>query len=537
MLEGMNKNADGSLTVFIQKDSPGGAREANWLPAPDGPIFIVMRLYWPRSEQPSVYPLGKGTWQPPAVVPVSNLNAQGKKHFGDKSLENAIRTDERYGHDGLFQGPRGLAYWTHLEYPKPIQNPNLWPDTQSTYFLGRLAMPAGSRLKMNFVYPHARYFQLAMYKAERNTLVSTGEAVAGHDIEPDSGSVNPFRVGADRLAEPRNFTLHLLAEDAPTDADKRAQNTLYVGSDGGEIQAVIRIYLSDQGYDGAGWGPASSPAAFNGFPTYEGTLADGTKLSAAEVVKQFARPIESNTKAPINAEQWAQIVHAKGNDPTLDPATAPAREDPKWEKFWTLQYSVLGAFKSPEERAKIPYAGAMEGGGDPTTQYLVTYLSRKFGPVYVMRGKMPTFPNTYAGAGGRGLEVMPDTQTRYWSLVSCEAAPSGHIVDGLTDMQIPLDADGNYTIVVSRADDRPSNATRENGVAWLEWSPRGEGIDGPTNRADFGMLMLRIMANNPSWTQSPDKVTEPGMEEAVMGDYLPKGEYTTKVAFESGSPN
>ena len=69
--------------------------------------------------------------------------------------------------------------------------------------------------------------------------------------------------------------------------------------------------------------------------------------------------------------------------------------------------------------------------------------------------------------------------------------------------------------------------------SWMEWSPRGEGIDGPKNRADFGMLMLRIMANNPSWTQSPDKVTKPGMEAAVMGPYLPKGEYTTKAAFEA----
>ena len=74
---------------------------------------------------------------------------------------------------------------------------------------------------------------------------------------------------------------------------------------------------------------------------------------------------------------------------------------------------------------------------------MITYLSRKFGTVYVMRSKMPAFPNTYSGAGGKGLEVMPEAQTQYWSLVSCEAAPSGQIVDGLTDMQVPLDKDGN----------------------------------------------------------------------------------------------
>jgi len=68
MLSDMKKNADGSLTIYIQKDSPGAAKEANWLPAPDGPIYLVMRLYWPKEEQPSILPPGEGTWTPPSVV-------------------------------------------------------------------------------------------------------------------------------------------------------------------------------------------------------------------------------------------------------------------------------------------------------------------------------------------------------------------------------------------------------------------------------------------------------------------------------------
>jgi hypothetical protein len=69
MLPGMKKNPDGSLTLYIQKDSPGKDREANWLPAPDGPIYLVMRLYWPKTEAPSILPAGEGTWQPPALHP------------------------------------------------------------------------------------------------------------------------------------------------------------------------------------------------------------------------------------------------------------------------------------------------------------------------------------------------------------------------------------------------------------------------------------------------------------------------------------
>jgi hypothetical protein len=68
MLPSMKKNRDGSLTLYIQKDSPGKDKEANWLPAPDGPIYLVMRLYWPRTEPPSILPPSEGTWSPPALV-------------------------------------------------------------------------------------------------------------------------------------------------------------------------------------------------------------------------------------------------------------------------------------------------------------------------------------------------------------------------------------------------------------------------------------------------------------------------------------
>jgi hypothetical protein len=68
MVPGMKKNDDGSLTLYIQKDSPGADKEANWLPAPNGPIYLVMRLYWPKTEVPSILPAGEGTWKPPGIV-------------------------------------------------------------------------------------------------------------------------------------------------------------------------------------------------------------------------------------------------------------------------------------------------------------------------------------------------------------------------------------------------------------------------------------------------------------------------------------
>ncbi len=71
MLPQMKTNADGSLTIHIQKDSPGAEKESNWLPAPDGPIYLAMRVYWPKTEPPSILPPGEGTWSPPGIKRVN----------------------------------------------------------------------------------------------------------------------------------------------------------------------------------------------------------------------------------------------------------------------------------------------------------------------------------------------------------------------------------------------------------------------------------------------------------------------------------
>jgi hypothetical protein len=57
-------NDDGSLDLYIQNESPGKEKEANWLPAPKDKFILMMRLYWPKETDPSII---DGTWQPPGV--------------------------------------------------------------------------------------------------------------------------------------------------------------------------------------------------------------------------------------------------------------------------------------------------------------------------------------------------------------------------------------------------------------------------------------------------------------------------------------
>ena len=57
-------NPDGSVDLYIQHESPGKDKESNWLPAPAGDFVLMMRLYWPKEEAPSIL---DGSWKVPGV--------------------------------------------------------------------------------------------------------------------------------------------------------------------------------------------------------------------------------------------------------------------------------------------------------------------------------------------------------------------------------------------------------------------------------------------------------------------------------------
>jgi hypothetical protein len=62
--QNLKANTDGSVDLYIQKDSPGPDKESNWLPAPAGKFQLMLRLYWPNENDPSIL---DGTWNIPAV--------------------------------------------------------------------------------------------------------------------------------------------------------------------------------------------------------------------------------------------------------------------------------------------------------------------------------------------------------------------------------------------------------------------------------------------------------------------------------------
>jgi hypothetical protein len=64
----LKADADGTIPLYVQADNPGPDKEANWLPAPKAAFVLMMRMYWPKTNTPSIL---NGTWKPPVVERVA----------------------------------------------------------------------------------------------------------------------------------------------------------------------------------------------------------------------------------------------------------------------------------------------------------------------------------------------------------------------------------------------------------------------------------------------------------------------------------
>jgi hypothetical protein len=380
-----------------------------------------------------------------------------------------------------------------------------FPEESATYWMARFKLPAGAHVELNGRYPHGRYESLNAYSDGSPT-----DALSDIRIAPNRGARNPFLPGARRDRKRRGWRVRVLDESVPV---TRAPNTVYARPQAGQsIELFLRVYEPDRGRDLTGG---------VGMPAASVVLAGGKRLNGNAACAQINDPDRSIPVQTVPAASWRAATACRPNHPAFDPV--------RFERFFNLDYAqeaVLADCTDAGYQARHRTPPEQKGGfySNRDSAYIYAHLSRGFGPVLVVQGKLPVYPATH-----NRQKRMARAQLRFWSLCTGESRVTTRTPDCLADRQVKIDSKRNYTIVVSRAADRPANAVKRCGVSWLDWGMRGDGAGNP----NYAALIMRNMLVSPGFAQAIQNVPEPGAERRVMGPYFPRTAYSTKAGFES----
>jgi hypothetical protein len=329
-----------------------------------------------------------------------------------------------------------------------------------------------------------------------------------HDsqIVPDSGSSNPFMPGADRRVRARSYTLTVVFGPRPASPPP---NTLYTTSadgtrSGNSFELAYRVYRPDRGADDKG---------AVALPEITINAPGAPSLSVPQCAIPGLPPNGINDAVADAGVPWPGGPPWPGTDP------------PTWHRFYngltsaaTLTDNALtGTQLSDGMRGPIMERSSKGGFLDnPDNAYVYAMFSPGYGPLVVLHGRLPTFADTYPHA-----RTMPaGTQLRYWSMCSYEVATERYY-GCVSDDQVAPDANGDYTIVISSAVDRPANAREACHVNWLPAGPTPESV-----------AIMRNMLPDPSFANAI-QLARYGSEALDLGPYSPGGHYTTKAAFEA----
>lgn len=411
--------------------------------------------------------------------------------------------------------PHATCFWIGPFDRAALDNPELnfaYPDTAVGYWAARFRLPDGARMLLDGKFPRSRYMSLNAYRSGAPV-----DALTDIEFRPNKGSVNPFRTGKRRdLRNPRrSWQASVVNDPTPATDSGRAPNTLYAPPEDGVQELIYRVYLPDRGRDSRGGVTLPRPVV---------VLADGSRLTGAAACAAVNDPVREITPQTVPAPYYSLLVNTPGADPETVPAFAPVH----WENFFNTPLA-LSIYKrgtpSEGDRARLSQeqTGGQYSNGD--TRYITASINRRFGEILVLRGKMPTFPAT---EGPRRKRMKPG-QVRYWSLCQNETPTTTSVVSCLRDSQVPLTRKRMFTIVVSTRADRPKNARRECGVAWLNW---GNFVD-TLGREGTGLLIMRNLLGAPRFQHAIQKIRKLGTEKEVMGAYFPKSTYMSRAAFKA----
>jgi hypothetical protein len=157
MLPTLKKDADGGLTLYVRHDSPGSDKESNWLPAPEGPLLVAMRLYWPRAAALD------GKWKAPKLEKIMSPTA-----VIPVNADNFVRAESDLYFSGVAKD-YGFGKISHTRTPAPIDNQTVIRLNRDTlYSAGVFDLDAGP-VTITLPDAHGRFMSLQIIDEDQYT--------------------------------------------------------------------------------------------------------------------------------------------------------------------------------------------------------------------------------------------------------------------------------------------------------------------------------------------------------------------------------
>ena len=403
------------------------------------------------------------------------------------------------------QGPHSGDPYINLAYP----------DSNVYYWASVFTMPEGSELYIDGEYPYSRYMSIISYNARGKPL----ESLADYLIEPQKTSINPFVSGNQRLNKNRDYNIQVFNKEPVTNRETgmisnlSSNNELNAPSYGPKQQLIIyRIYLPDNSTEPLGGVDLPKPTVLIDGVSYTGKAA----CDVLNTDQNLAITIDA---AGLPAMKYREL--ASQPDKSI---TWPAQNPPKWYIQMDRQ-SLIGIYTG-EFNMNAPRS---TGGFFPNldNHYLRTIINRKYGHVLMIKGKAPLTPKTF-----NSNKKFSNNELRYWSLCSNQSFGNTRVNDCLFDEEIPIDDDGYFTIFISKLKDKPRNAIKECGYAWLPIADDGDGVFDE----DVAVVQFRHMLADSNFNNSIQSVENQADIKEVMQEYYPRSRYFMKNQVESFFP-
>jgi hypothetical protein len=153
MLPSLRRDADGGVTLHVRHQSPGPELESNWLPAPNGPFFMVLRLYLPRAEaidgrwtEPKLQPLqagARGAPEGPAAAAGAAPTGPAPAGLVPVTPQTYVRAETDRNFANLERLAGGVNRFFHFRTPTPLDRQTVVRMNKDTLYSGAVVDTEG----------------------------------------------------------------------------------------------------------------------------------------------------------------------------------------------------------------------------------------------------------------------------------------------------------------------------------------------------------------------------------------------------------